>query len=136
MAMRIWNWATIVINKMRTRRSHLGPWLAFKRMSIFFTKKLLMRFIKLNAIWILLKGACMWAMWCQRNDKIFVGKLWTDDMVIMHVWMAMLEYGCSAWNKILKNCTHFLMKAQSLLKRFDRSWMARRVFGRRSKLGV
>jgi hypothetical protein len=31
------------------------------------------------------KGAYLWAMWLQRNDKIFANKTWTDDMVFTHI---------------------------------------------------
>jgi hypothetical protein len=130
-ARRMWNWVMSLVNKMRTRRSYPGPWHAFDMKTVIFSEKVPARYAKFKSIWVLLKGACLWALWCQRNDKIFAGKVWSDDTVIRHIWNAMIEYGHSAWNKTLKECTRCPLKAQGLMKRFDRTWLARGVLGRR-----
>jgi hypothetical protein len=81
-ARRVWNWATSLMNKLRTRRSHVGPWPAFEMKDVIFTDTLPMQFKKFKLIWPLLKGACVWAMWTQRNEKIFANSTWSDERVL------------------------------------------------------
>jgi hypothetical protein len=69
-AQRVWDWATSLVNKLRTRRTHIGPWPAFEMKQVIFSEQFPERFKKFKAIWPLLKGTCLWALWIQRNEKI------------------------------------------------------------------
>jgi hypothetical protein len=131
-ARRVWNWATSLMNKLRTRRSHVGPWPAFEMKDVIFTDTLPMQFKKFKLIWPLLKGACVWAMWTQRNEKIFANSTWSDERVLDCVWQAMIEYGQIAWKWICLKAKQFPRKRAKLLSSFNRSWMACRIFGHRS----
>jgi hypothetical protein len=60
---------------------------------VIFTEQLPSRFKKFQNLWTLIKGTCLWAMWIQRNDKIFGNIIWSDDRIIASIWQALLEYG-------------------------------------------
>jgi hypothetical protein len=62
-AQRIWDWAISLMNKLRTRRSHPGPWTAFDMEQVIFSDSLPDRFKKFRTIWPLLKGTCLWTIW-------------------------------------------------------------------------
>jgi hypothetical protein len=49
---------------------------------IIFTDTLPFQFKKFKAIGPLLKGACVWAIWNHRNEKIFANTIWLDERVV------------------------------------------------------
>ena len=72
---------------------HIGPWPAFEIKQVIFSEQIPERFKKFKAIWPLLKGTRLWALWIQRNEKIFAKIDWSDEQVINSIWQAMLECG-------------------------------------------
>jgi hypothetical protein len=127
----VWNWAMSLMNKLRTRRSHPGPWTAFDRDQIIFSYTLPPSFKKFKALWPLLKGACLWMIWTQRNAKIFAKDLWPDELVLTNIWQAMIDYERLAWSRTRTKIERTPAQSRKLLMGFDRSWMARNVFDRR-----
>jgi hypothetical protein len=74
-ACRIWDWATSLLHKLQTRRTHFGPWPALEMTKLIFTKELPTRLQRFKDIWALLKGTCLWGMWTQRNEKVFANTI-------------------------------------------------------------
>jgi hypothetical protein len=87
---------------------------------VIFTEQLLHRFKKFQNIWVLIKGTCLWAMWTQRNDKIFGNIMWTDDRIIASIWQALLDYGQAAWKNTI-DCRKTPKQRAKLLCKFDRT---------------
>jgi hypothetical protein len=88
-----------LMNKLRTRRLHPGPWMAFDRDQIIFSDTLPPRFKKFKALWPLLRGACLLTIWTQRNAKIFVKDLWPDELVLTNIWQAIIDDGRLTWSR-------------------------------------
>lgn len=133
---RVWEWAWSVLHKMRTRRSHPGPWEAFHWKQVILEEALPRKVKRFQSIWILLKGACMWTIWIQRNAMVFDQLLWTDRQAEQIAWLAMIEYGEIAWKHTLKMLAKQPELEQQFLNQFDRSWLSRKVFGTRTQLTV
>jgi hypothetical protein len=69
----------------------------------------------------------------QRNAKIFTKDLWPDELVLANIWQAMIDYGWLAWLRICTKIERTPAQRRKLLMGFDRSWMARNMFGKRLK---
>ena len=119
-AQRVWDWATLLLNKLRMRRSHPGPQPAFNYNQIIFTDTLPDNFKKFKSLWPLLKGTCMWTIWTQYNERIFANSFWSDEKVYTTIWIAMLEYGCLVQSKTRAKVEQSPRQKYKLYSHFDR----------------
>lgn len=132
----MWEWAWSILHKMRTRRSHPGPWAAPQWKQAILEEELPRQLAKFKAIWCLLKGTCLWTIWIQRNAMVFDEQVWSDSQSTEIAWLTMLDYGKIAWQNTLKKIEKHPELENALLKSFDRSWLSRKVFGNRKELQV
>lgn len=135
-ARRLWEWAWSILNKMRTRRGHTGPWEAFHWKQVILEEELPQKLKRFKSIWSLLKGTCMWTIWIHRNALVFDHQLWSDRQVEEKAWASMVDYGQSAWQRTVKLIAKQPEMEQQFLSQFDKAWLSRQVFGSRTGYSV
>ncbi|KAG0585602.1 hypothetical protein KC19_2G024500 [Ceratodon purpureus] len=53
-----------------------------------------------QVLWSLIRGATLWVIWIQRNQRVFHNNLWPVTVLEQQLWDAFLDLAHVAWNKI------------------------------------
>ena len=47
-----------------------------------------------------LRTVILWALWIERNDKVFNNVLWTPEKMLQVVWLGITDYGRMEWSSV------------------------------------
>ena len=133
-ARRAWRWATYIMQELCGVRT--GNYDCFNWKQALFGERLPKKYGPKIKIWHLLRGITLWAIWIERNDRVFNHEQWHETRLKHHVWDELILYAKTAWEWVLKNIKISAFSALALLQGFDKTWGARNVLCRRNNLHI
>lgn len=106
-AQRAWEWAMHILNTLVHGKEAEGPWQMVTWKNGIFSCEIPRKFNQFKRVWMELRTVVLWALWIERNDKVFNDVSWPPAKLMQVVWDGIIDYGRIEWTKVkLRRISH------------------------------